>query len=64
VQIIASYISGLSMQYFDDNGNPVNTGTSGGRIKVTLSAATLTADPKTRQVFALQLIRDIPVGRG
>ncbi len=61
VQIVASYISGLSMQYFDADGNAAASGSSVRMISVTISAASTLPDPATHQVFGLQLTSSIQV---
>jgi type II secretory pathway component PulJ len=60
-QIVASYISGLSMQYYDANGNVVATGGGVRRVSVTISGTSLLPDPQTRQVFGLQWNSNIEV---
>jgi len=60
-QIVANYISGLSMQYYDSSGNTVAAGSGVRRISVTISGASLLPDPQTHQVFGLQLTSDIEI---
>jgi hypothetical protein len=60
-QIVASYVSSLSMQYYGADGDPVMAGSGVRRISVTISGSSLLPDPKTRQVFGLQITSDFEV---
>jgi Tfp pilus assembly protein PilW len=60
-QIVADYITGLSMQCFDADGNPVTAGIGVRRILVTLSGAGHLPDPRTGQIFGLRLVSNIEV---
>jgi Tfp pilus assembly protein PilW len=58
-QMIANYISGFSMQYFDAAGAPTIVGANVRRIEVTITGASTLPDPRTRQTFSMQLRSDI-----
>lgn len=60
-QVIANYISGLSLQYFDDTGNETSVGGDVRRISVTLTGASALPDPQTHQIFGVQLSSDIQI---
>jgi prepilin-type N-terminal cleavage/methylation domain-containing protein len=54
-QIIAENISGLSLQYFDRDGNPTATGARVSKIIITLSGSSTYKDPRTGERFGMQL---------
>ena len=60
-QIIANYISGLSLQYFDESGTVATSGSDVRSIKVTLSGSSLLPDPQTHEIFSMQLNSGIQV---
>jgi type II secretory pathway component PulJ len=60
-QIVAAYISGLSLQYYDAGGNTTADGSEVRKISITISSASLLPDPQTHRVFAIQLNSDIQV---
>ncbi len=60
-QIIAGYISGLNFTYYDAAGNPTTSGAEVRKIGVSISGSSLQPDPRTRQVFGVQLESEIQV---
>lgn len=60
-QIIAGYISGLNFTYYDAAGNPTASGADVRKIGVSISGASLHPDPRTGQVFGVQLKSEIQV---
>jgi type II secretion system protein J len=54
-QIIAENISGLSLQYFDAEGNPTGIGDLVHRITVKIKGTSIYKDPKTRECFGVEL---------
>jgi Tfp pilus assembly protein PilW len=60
-QIAANYISGLAMQFYDANGNPVAAGSCVRLISVTVSGASHLPDPRTGEIFGLRMVSNIKV---
>ncbi len=60
-QVVAGYISGLSFQYYDADGNPTSMGNAVRKINVTVSGASSLPDPQTHQIFGVQLSSDFQV---
>jgi hypothetical protein len=60
-QIVAGNISGVAFSYFDDAGGPAAAGAAVRWIGITISGASLQADPRTHQVFGVQLNSEIQV---
>jgi len=60
-QIVASYISAFSMQYFDANGNTTAVGADVRKIRVSISGASTLPNPKNNQIFGVQLNSDIQI---
>ena len=60
-QVVAGYISGLSFQYYDADGKPTSNGNAVSTINVTVSGASLLPDPRTHQIFGVQLSSDFQV---
>lgn len=54
-QLVANYISGLSLQYYDAIGNITASGPDVRKISVTISGSSLLPDPQTHRVFAVRL---------
>ena len=60
-QIVANYISDLSMEYYDAQGNPTDSGNQVRRITVTISGSTLHPNPNTHETFGVKLSETIRV---
>jgi Tfp pilus assembly protein PilW len=60
-QTVASYISGLSFQYFDANGNSTDIGGEVRRISVSISGSSLQPNPQTREQFGVQITSNIVI---
>ncbi len=60
-QIIAGSISGLNFTYYDADGNPTATGADVRKIGISIAGASLKPDPRTGQVFSIQLKSEIQV---
>jgi type II secretory pathway component PulJ len=60
-QAVASYISGLSFQYFDANGNITNIGSEVRKITVSISGSSLQPNIQTREQFGVQITSDIEI---
>jgi type II secretory pathway pseudopilin PulG len=60
-QIVSGYISGLTFRCYDAAGQPAAAGKDVRKINVTISGASLLADPKTRKKFGVQLSSDFQV---
>ena len=58
-QILAGYISSLSLQYFDAGGNATNVGSDVRKIAVTISGTSLLPDPRTRKRYGVQFRSEI-----
>ncbi|MBN1569358.1 MAG: prepilin-type N-terminal cleavage/methylation domain-containing protein [Acidobacteria bacterium] len=61
VQIIAGNISAVTFSYYDDAGGPASTGTEVRSIGISISGSGLQPDPRTHQVFGVQLHSEIRV---
>jgi hypothetical protein len=57
-QTLARYITNFSMQYFDKDGNVTNSGANVRMIRVTITGASILANPKTRKTFGQTLTSD------
>jgi prepilin-type N-terminal cleavage/methylation domain-containing protein len=60
-QIVANYISDLSMKYYNSEGEPTASGNEVRRIAVTISGSTLQPDPDTGRIFGVKLSENIRV---
>lgn len=60
-QIIAGNISGLAFSYYNAAGGTAATGAEVRAIGISISGASLQADPRTHQVFGVQLNSEIQV---
>jgi len=60
-QIVAGYISGLSFQYFDTDGNVTGIGSEVRRITVTISGSGLQPNPQTHEQFGVQITSNIEI---
>jgi type II secretory pathway pseudopilin PulG len=60
-QIIASGISALSFTYYTAVGGTATTGSEVRRIGVSISGTSLLPNPRTRQIFGVQLSSDIQI---
>jgi Tfp pilus assembly protein PilW len=60
-QIVANYITDLSMKYYDARGNPTTDGRKIRRIAITILGSTRQPDPKTGRSFGLTLSENIRV---
>ena len=60
-QIIANYISDFSMEYYDAQGNPTDSGNEVRRITVIISGSTLRPDPDTKEPFGVKLSETIRI---
>lgn len=60
-QIVANHISGLSMKYFNAEGNPANSGNEVRSITVTVSGATMHPDPDTHRPFGIRVSANIRI---
>jgi Tfp pilus assembly protein PilW len=58
VQTVANYISGLSLQYYDSNGNTTTVGANVRKIRVTINGSSTVANPRTRKTFGLTVSSD------
>ncbi len=58
-QSIANYISAFNLQYFDAAGGSAVAGSGVRRISITITGASTLPDPKTHQVFSVQLKSDV-----
>jgi hypothetical protein len=54
-QIIANYISNLSFQYYNANGEITTEGSNVSRIEITISGSSVVPNPQTHQYFGVQL---------
>ena len=60
-QIVCNRINGLRFGYYDADGNQTTDGDSVRRITVTISAVSERPNPKTREVFGIELAREIRI---
>jgi type II secretory pathway pseudopilin PulG len=60
-QIIAGYISGLSLSFFDAGGNETNAGNSVRAVKATISGTSTLSDPQTHRRFGVQISSEIRI---
>jgi type II secretory pathway pseudopilin PulG len=60
-QSVAGYISGLSFQCLDENGNPTNVGSQVRRIKVSISGSSLQPNPETHEIFGVQITGSVEI---
>ena len=60
-QVVANYISGLSLRYFDSDGKETSVGAEVRRISITVSAAGTRPDPQTHKIFAVELTSDMEI---
>jgi Tfp pilus assembly protein PilV len=60
-QTVAGYISGLSFQYFDANGNVTTVGSEVRRISVSISGSSLQPNPQTHELFAVRISSNIEI---
>ncbi len=58
-QIVADYISGFSLEYFDASGSATTVGPEVRKVSVSISGASALADPQTQEVFGIQLSSDV-----
>jgi hypothetical protein len=57
-QTLARYITNFSMQYFDKDGNATAVGANVRMIRVTITGASILANPKTGKTFGQTLTSD------
>jgi Tfp pilus assembly protein PilW len=60
-QVVANYISGLSLRYFGPEGEETSIGGEVRRISITVSAAGTQPDPQTHKIFAVELTSDMEI---
>jgi type II secretory pathway pseudopilin PulG len=60
-QIVASCISGLSFTYYNAEGGTAAMGSEIRKISISISGTSLLPNPRTRQIFGVQLSSDIQV---
>ena len=60
-QIVAGYISGLNFRYYSADGGAAVTGAEVRKIGISISGASLLPDPKTHQVFGVQLNSEMQI---
>jgi len=60
-QIVANYISDLSMKYYNAEGDLTTSGNDVRTVTITISGSTLQPDPDTRQCFGVTLSENIRV---
>src|SRR5262245_5519655 len=58
-QAFASYVSAFSMQYYDSAGVATTRGDEVRRIRIDITGATTRANPKSREIFSLQLASEV-----
>jgi len=60
-QIVCNHVSDLKFRYYDSDGNLTIDGNKVRRIAVTISGFADRPDPKTREVFGIELEREIRI---
>ncbi len=60
-QSVAGYISGLLFQCLDANGNITHVGSEVRMIRVSISGSSLQPNPRTRQIFGIQVTSNIAI---
>jgi prepilin-type N-terminal cleavage/methylation domain-containing protein len=60
-QIVAGYISGLSFQYYDADGNVTADGKDVRKIAIDISGATQEPNPQTHRIFGIRLSSEIRI---
>jgi|WetSurMetagenome_2_1015567.scaffolds.fasta_scaffold93620_2 hypothetical protein len=58
-QIVAGNITGLTLMYYDADGNPTGAGENVSRIRVIIRAAGPMPNPQTNKIFAMEIGSDI-----
>jgi prepilin-type N-terminal cleavage/methylation domain-containing protein len=60
-QIVCNHVSDLKFRYYDSDGNLTTDGSRVRRIAVTISGLADRPNPKTREVFGIELEREIRI---